>query len=217
MLTEARPSVPPILSPEEQVDEPAPTGAEPQSVGDAVLVKVPASGSTGNRRAHASRCSFCRAEFGEGIALTISASSKHGQRGSTGSFCSVRCRTCVLALAALHPSSLATYDFITTRALLTDRLLELWRQGRGPDPALVLQAAEHASCGFPTAAPAVLTGAHAGPQDLALANPAIHPIRPSNVEALKTIERTGVPWSTSTPSPAFTSSWPQRLAMMAVG
>ena len=34
MLTEARPSVPPIRPPEERVDEPAPTGGEPQSVGD---------------------------------------------------------------------------------------------------------------------------------------------------------------------------------------
>ena len=206
MLTEARPSVPPIRPPEERVDEPTPIGVEPQSVGDGELVNAPASGSTGNRRAHASRCSFCRAELGEGITLTISASSKHGQRGSTGCFCSVRCRNCVLALAALHPSSLATADFISTRALLTDRLLDLWRQGRGPDPALVLQAAERASCGFPTAAPTVLTGAHAGAQTVPVSNAAIHPIGPSNVAALKNVERTDVPWSTSTPRPAFKSN-----------
>ncbi len=169
MLTEARPSVPSLRPPEEQVDGPAPTGVEPQSVGDAVLEKAPASGSAGKRGANSSRCSFCRAAIGEGVALTISASSKHGQRGSTGCFCSVRCRNCVLALAALHPSSLATADFISTRALLTDRLLDLWRQGPGPDPELVLQAAERASCGFPTVAPAVLTGAHAGAQTLPLA------------------------------------------------
>jgi hypothetical protein len=51
-------------------------------------------------------------------------------------------------LAALHPSPLASGDFISTRTLLIDRLLDLWRQGRGPDPALVLQAAETASRGL---------------------------------------------------------------------
>jgi hypothetical protein len=54
-------------------------------------------------------------------------------------------------LAALHPSPLASGDFISTRTLLIDRLLDLWRQGRGPDPALVLQAAETASRGLVTA------------------------------------------------------------------
>jgi hypothetical protein len=56
-----------------------------------------------------------------------------------------------MALAALHPSPLASSDFITKRALLTDRLLDLWRHGHGPDPALVLQAARAASSGFASA------------------------------------------------------------------
>jgi hypothetical protein len=94
------------------------------------------------------RCSFCRAKLGDNPELTISGD---GQRRTTGSFCSARCRTCVLALAALHPSSLAPDDFVVTRALLTDRLLDLWRRGEGPDPELVLQAAERASCGLPEA------------------------------------------------------------------
>jgi hypothetical protein len=34
---------------------------------------------------------------------------------------------------------------------VTDRLLELWRHGQGPDPALVLQAARAASTGLASA------------------------------------------------------------------
>jgi hypothetical protein len=94
------------------------------------------------------RCSFCRAELGDNPELTITGD---GQRKTTGSFCSAHCRNCVRALAALHPSSLAPDDFVVTRALLTDRLLDLWRRGEGPDPELVLQAAERASCGLPEA------------------------------------------------------------------
>lgn len=114
-------------------------------------MKAAASASVSNRSAKPSRCSFCRAELGESLELTIPGSGKRGQRASTGSFCSTHCRNCVLALAALHPSPLAPDDFVVTRGLLTDRLLDLWRQGRGPDPGLVLQAAERASRGFPTA------------------------------------------------------------------
>lgn len=94
------------------------------------------------------RCSFCRAELGDNPELTITGD---GQRRTTGSFCSAHCRNCVLALAALHPSSLAPDEFVATRALVTDRLLDLWRRGEGPDPVLVLQAAERASCGLPEA------------------------------------------------------------------
>jgi MYM-type Zinc finger with FCS sequence motif len=93
------------------------------------------------------RCSFCRAELGDAVELTIS---KDGQGRSTGSFCSAHCRNCVLALAALHPSPLASDDFVSRRGVLTDRLLDLWRHGRGPDPVLVLRAAEHVSCGLPS-------------------------------------------------------------------
>ena len=101
-----------------------------------------------NRDAKDVRCSFCQVELGADVELTIPESGKHGQRTSTSSFCSTHCRDCVLALAALHPSPLASRDFISRRALLTDRLLDLWRHGHGPDPALVLQAARTASTGF---------------------------------------------------------------------
>jgi hypothetical protein len=127
----------------------------------AVLVKrpqldraesAPAAAGKSQRRAEQLRCSFCRAALGEHLELTIPGSGKHGQRAPTGSFCSTRCRNCVLALAALHPSPLASSDFLAKRALLTDRLLDLWRRGEGPDPALVLQAAEAASSGLAIAA-----------------------------------------------------------------
>ena len=94
------------------------------------------------------RCSFCQSEFDEGLELTPLRTAAHRRRASPSSFCSTYCRDCVLALAALEPSSLASGDFISRRALLIDGLLDLWRQGRGPDLALVLQAAETASRGL---------------------------------------------------------------------
>ena len=97
------------------------------------------------------RCSFCQAELGEDIALTTQGFEKQHHRATTSSFCSTYCRDCVLALAALHPSPLASSDFVSKRALLTDRLLDLWRRGQGPDPALVLRAAEATSCGLAVA------------------------------------------------------------------
>ena len=106
--------------------------------------------SVGNRDARQLRCSFCQAELGGNIELTTGFGT-HRQGTSTSSFCSAHCRNCVMALAALHPSPLASSDFISKRALLTDRLLDLWRHGHGPDPALVLQAARAASSGFASA------------------------------------------------------------------
>jgi hypothetical protein len=100
-------------------------------------------------------CSFCRAELGDNVELTIAGKDRQGR--SSGSFCSAHCRNCVLALAALHPSPLAPDEFVSRRGVLTDRLLDLWRHGRGPNPELVLQAAERASCGLPTAHSAVPT------------------------------------------------------------
>jgi hypothetical protein len=99
-------------------------------------------------------CSFCRAELGQGRVVTVPESGAHSQRVLIRSFCSARCRDCVLALAALHPSPLASKAFLTKRLLLTDRLLDLWRRGEGPDPAAVLRAAESASSGL-TIAPAL--------------------------------------------------------------
>jgi len=120
-----------------------------------LLMKAGASRKASHRSATKLRCSFCRAELDESLELTIPGSGKHGQHASTGSFCSTHCRNCVLALAALHPSPLASYDFISRRGLLTDRLLDLWRQGRGPDPGLVLEAAKSAGCGLAAPAPAL--------------------------------------------------------------
>ena len=94
------------------------------------------------------RCSFCQTAFDDDLELTPPRSAAHRRRASTSSFCSTHCRDCVLALAALHPSPLASGDFISKRALLIDRLLDLWRQGHGPDPALVLEAAETAGSGL---------------------------------------------------------------------
>ena len=94
------------------------------------------------------RCSFCQTEFDDDLELTPLPSAAHRRRASDSRFCSTHCRDCVLALAALHPSPLASADFISKRTLLVDRLLDLWRQGLGPDPALVLQAAETASRGL---------------------------------------------------------------------
>ena len=99
------------------------------------------------RKVSTLRCSFCQAELGDNPELTTTDRERYG--ASTGTFCSPHCRNCVLALAALHPSPLATDDFASKRGVLTDRLLDLWRHGRGPDPGLVLRAAEHASCGLP--------------------------------------------------------------------
>jgi hypothetical protein len=81
-------------------------------------------------------CSFCQADLAHDVERTLT-----GPNGE-GSYCSAYCRNCVLALAALHPSVLAPYEFISRRGILTDQLLDLWRHGRGPDPSLVLQAAE---------------------------------------------------------------------------
>jgi hypothetical protein len=103
------------------------------------------------RKAEPLRCSFCQAELGEDLGLMTPGSGKHGQRTSASRFCSPRCRDCVLALAALHPSPLASDEFISKRSLLTDRLLDLWRSGQGPDPALVLGAARAASNGLVSA------------------------------------------------------------------
>jgi hypothetical protein len=91
------------------------------------------------------RCAFCQADVRGDAALT-SGKSRRGEHEST--FCSPRCRDCVHALAGLHPSPLASPEFIATRGLLTDRLLDLWRQGLGPEPAVVVRAAEAASCGL---------------------------------------------------------------------
>jgi len=81
-------------------------------------------------------CSFCKADLDHRAEPTLAGNSVEG------SYCSAYCRNCVLALAALHPPVLAPYEFVSRRGVLTDQLLDLWRHGQGPDPSLVLQAAE---------------------------------------------------------------------------
>jgi hypothetical protein len=94
-------------------------------------------------------CSFCQVDLGHDIEQTLT-----GNNGE-GSYCSAHCRNCVLALAALHPSVLAPHDFVLRRGVLTDQLLDLWRHGQGPDPSLVLQAAERSRpVGWRTPSPA---------------------------------------------------------------
>jgi len=101
-------------------------------------------------RASGLRCSFCQALLGQENETMSAGTRAHGQRMSASRFCTTRCRDCVLALEALNPSPLAPYDFITRRALLTDRLIHLWRSGKGPDPALVLRAARASHSGLAT-------------------------------------------------------------------
>ena len=99
-------------------------------------------------KANRLRCSFCQAELDEETEPLDAATGQRGRRISASRFCSARCRDCVLALEALNPSPLASYDFILRRGLLTDRLIELWRSGQGPDPTLVLRAARNSSSGL---------------------------------------------------------------------
>jgi hypothetical protein len=122
-----------------------------ESLESALRPGRPRAGKAVAKRAH---CSFCGVELDATVELTIPGSGRRGQRGTVGSFCSVRCRDCVLALAALHPSPLATAEFVSRRTLVTDRLLHLWRQGEGPDPALVLLAAQSAGRGLASHPPA---------------------------------------------------------------
>jgi len=101
-------------------------------------------------KANGSRCSFCQAQLlqAEADQRTEPGNAWRQPRKSASRFCSVRCRDCVLALEALNPSPLASDDFILRRGLITDRLIDLWRSGKGPDPTLVLRAARSASSGL---------------------------------------------------------------------
>ena len=96
------------------------------------------------RRVRSSRCAFCQTDIADDRAVTIHATGAHGRGRETSCFCSARCRSCVMALAALHPSPLSPEEFIEQRTLICDGLHELRRRGLGPDPALVLRAAERA-------------------------------------------------------------------------
>jgi hypothetical protein len=97
---------------------------------------------TGVPLAASVRCSFCTLEVGDAAAVRIRTPGGHIREFTA--FCSSRCRDCVLALGALNPEVLSNPGFLERRTLLTDRLLQLWRSGEGPDPALVLKAAKRA-------------------------------------------------------------------------
>jgi len=115
---------------------------------EALEVLRPPVPAASTRQSKHQCCSFCRAQLDDASVVITAASRAHNRRSVASTFCSTYCRDCVLALAALHPSPLASSDFVSTRTLLTDRLLDLWRNGSGPDPALVLAAALNASCGL---------------------------------------------------------------------
>ena len=100
-----------------------------------------AASAAGKRVSLGLRCSFCKSELDESAAVRVRTPGGHSR--DLTAFCSTRCRDCVLALSALNPAALSNVDFLERRTLLTDRLLQLWRNGKGPDPALVLEAAEH--------------------------------------------------------------------------
>jgi hypothetical protein len=119
-----------------------PSSPQPPTRGDPSSV---ARTRAGKRERY--RCSFCQADL-HTLDLTIPDCAARGERAPNGRFCSSRCRDCVPALAALHPSPLAPHAFIEQRARLTDQLLDLWRQHKGPDPALVLQGAQKAGRGL---------------------------------------------------------------------
>ena len=104
------------------------------AAGSAAATRVPLAAN--------SRCPFCTSEVEAWTAVRIRTPGGHNREFAA--FCSTRCRDCVLALGALNPSVLADTGFLERRGLLTDRLLELWRNGEGPDPALVLMAAKRA-------------------------------------------------------------------------
>jgi hypothetical protein len=99
-------------------------------------------------------CNFCTAPVPAELVLTMPRLAGGARRDSSGCFCSARCLDCVLALEALHPSPLAPWELREARGVLIDRLLELWRNGRGPDPALVLRAAQQVAA-QPWKSPAV--------------------------------------------------------------
>jgi hypothetical protein len=108
---------------------------------DAGLAEASAAG-TRVPLAASLRCSFCTSEVEDSAAVRIR--TPGGHRRELTAFCSLRCRDCVLALGALNPSVFSSAGFLERRTLLTDRLIRLWRNGEGPDPALVLMAAERA-------------------------------------------------------------------------
>jgi len=102
---------------------------------------APAAGAEGPL-AESLRCAFCTSEIVESAAVRIRTPGGHLHASTV--FCSFRCRDCVLALGALNPSVFSNRGFLEHRTLLTDRLIQLWRNGQGPDPGLVLVAAERA-------------------------------------------------------------------------
>jgi hypothetical protein len=113
-----------------------------------MLSEVEVNGHGRGERRDGARCSFCRAPLNEGAAVPIPGPRQDARTTPAGLFCSTHCRDCVMALTALQPSPLASDEFIARRTLLSDRLLELWRRGLGPDPRHVLTAAAGAGSGL---------------------------------------------------------------------
>jgi hypothetical protein len=96
------------------------------------------------RLADSPRCSICRAEIGDdGLTLTTRLSAR--STVAWGLFCSERCRDAAKALVAIDEAPPGTSSAARRqRGEIADGLLALWRRGAGPEPSLVLLAAEHA-------------------------------------------------------------------------
>jgi len=89
------------------------------------------------------RCSICRSGV-EGAGLTYRAPSLPGRPGrDVGVYCGERCRDAARALGVLtEPPPFMPRPIIERRNEIADGLLALWRRRAGPDPLLVIAAAE---------------------------------------------------------------------------
>jgi hypothetical protein len=96
------------------------------------------------RLAGPSRCSICRAAIeGEGLCLS---SPFGGGKHAHGLYCSERCRNAARALAAIGVTAVGMSSAVLRqREKVAEGLLTLWRRGAGPEPSLVLLAAEQAA------------------------------------------------------------------------
>jgi hypothetical protein len=92
------------------------------------------------------RCSICRAEIeGEGLTYRGTGEPGHPPR-DVGLYCRPRCLDAAQALAALAElHALAPRRIVEQRGQIADGLLVLWRRRIGPDPRLVVAAAERAT------------------------------------------------------------------------
>jgi hypothetical protein len=87
------------------------------------------------------RCAICRAEISDDEGLTFS-----DGRADVGLYCGERCRDAARAAIEIRDAPVgASPELRRQRDEIADALLDLWRRGRGPDPADVLFAAEYAN------------------------------------------------------------------------